>query len=197
MVGKVIEKTFKYTIPTPAELFQILKEKFSKDKLPDSWFSGSSELWTTSILGIFDEVGRSLGYTPRKEYLRLDQTWEIRLPDVSTIVLALEYENTDRVEEILDDELQKLLDVKALLKVLVFYPIVPMVMDEEESTYPEIEEKIMSAMIKNPDERYIVMTIVLVYIQPHSVIEVRACSFDSEGKGEDLGCFQVEYTSKD
>jgi hypothetical protein len=115
MVGKIIEKVYKYTIPTPQELFQRFQEKFSKATLPDSW--QVSEPWTNTVLAIFDEIGRNLGYTPRKEYFRLDQTWEIRLPDISTIVLALKYENTDRVEEILDDELQKLLDVKACARV--------------------------------------------------------------------------------
>lgn len=192
MAGKVIEKAFKYTIPTPNELFQIFQEKFSKATLPDSW--EVSQPWTNTILNIFGEIGRSLGYIPRKEYLRLDQTWEIRHPDISTIVLALEYENTDDVREILDDELQKLLDIKAFLKVLIFYPIVPVMMEKGESTYPEIQEKIWSAKIKNPDERYIVVT--PVYIKPSSIIEVSACSFDSEGKGEDLGSFQISYTSK-
>lgn len=193
MVGKVIEKAYKYTIPTSKELFQMLQEKFSKATLPDSW--QVSDPWTITVLGIFDEIGRSLGFTPRKEYLRLDQTWEIRLPDISTIVLALEYENTDRVEEILNDELQKLLDVKALLKVLIFYPLAPAMMYEGGFTIPEIQEKIRSAKIKNPDERYIVMN--LVYSKPQSMIEVLASSFDSEGKGEDLGTFQVKYASKD
>jgi hypothetical protein len=132
---------------------------------------------------------------PKKEYLRLDQTWEIRHSDLSTIVLALEVENTDRVEDILDDELQKLLDIKAFLKVLIFYPIVPIMMQEGMSTYPDIQEKIRSAKIKNPDERYIVIT--AVYVKPSSIIEVSACSFDPEGKGEDLPSFQVKYTSKD
>lgn len=136
-----------------------------------------------------------MGYAPRKEYLRLDQTWEIRLPDISVIVLALGYENTDRVEEVLDDELQKLLDIKALLKVLIFYPIVPAMMYEGEFTIPEIQEKIRSAKIKTPDEKYIILT--PVYIKPQSIIEVSANSLDSEGKGEDLGSFQVKYASKD
>jgi flagellin-specific chaperone FliS len=193
MVGKVIEKAYKYTIPTPQEPFQMFQEKFSKAMLPDSW--QVSEPWTNTVLTIFDEIGRNMGYTPRKEYLRLDQTWEIRLPDISTIVLALEYENTDRVEEILNDELQKLLDVKALLKVLIFYPLAPAMMYEGEFTIPEIQEKIRSAKIKNPDERYIVMN--LVYSKSQSIIEVLASSLDSEGKGEDLGSFQVKYTSKD
>jgi hypothetical protein len=193
MVGKIIEKTYKYNIPEPRELIQMLQERLSKETLPDSW--ETSEPWTSTILGIFNEIGRNLGYMPNREYLRLDQTWEIRHSDLSTIVLALEVENTDRVEDVLDDELQKLLDVKAFLKVLIFYPIVPIIMQEEEATWPEIQEKIRSAKIRNPDERYIVIT--AVYVQPSSIIEVSACSFDSEGKGEDLPSFQVKYTSKD
>jgi hypothetical protein len=162
--------------------------------LPDSW--EASEPWTTTVLGIFSEIGRSLGYEPNKEYLRLDQSWEIRHSDISTVVLALEVENTDRVEDILNDELQKLLDVKAFLKVLIFYPTVPAMMEEEQGfTYPEIQQKIQSEKIKNPDEAYMIVT--PVYVKPSSVIEVSACSFDSEGKGQDLGSFQVNYTSKD
>ena len=193
MVGKVIEKAYRYTMPTPLELFKLFQETFSKTILPDSW--QVSEPWTNTVLGVFDQIGRNLGYMPRREYLRLDQTWEIRHSDISTIVLALECENTDRVEEILDDELQKLLDVKAFLKVLIFYPTVPVIVEKEESTHPEIQEKIQSAKIKSSDERYIVVT--PVYIKSQSIIEVSASSFDSEGKGEDLGSFQIKYTSND
>ena len=193
MVGKVIERAYKYTIPTPLELFKLFQETFSKAALPDSW--QVSEPWTSTVLGVFSQIGRNLGYTPRKEYLRLDQTWEIRHPDISTIVLALECENTDRVEEVLDDELQKLLDIKAFLKVLIFYPVVPILLAAGEASYPQIQEKVRSANIKSSEERYIVIT--PVYIKPQSMIEVSACSFDSEGKGEDSGSFQVRYTSKD
>jgi len=193
LVGKVIERAYKYTIPTPLELFKLFQETFSKAALPDSW--QVSEPWTSTVLGVFSQIGRNLGYTPRKEYLRLDQTWEIRHPDISTIVLALECENTDRVEEVLDDELQKLLDIKAFLKVLIFYPVVPILLVAGEASYPQIQEKVRSANIKSSEERYIVIT--PVYIKPQSMIEVSACSFDSEGKGEDLGSFLVRYTSKD
>jgi hypothetical protein len=85
MIGKMIQKVYTYKIPTPQELFQTFKEKFSKATLPDSW--EVSEPWTSTFLAVFDEIGLDLGYAPRREYLRLDQTWEIRLPDISTIVL--------------------------------------------------------------------------------------------------------------
>jgi hypothetical protein len=193
MVGKIIEKSYKYNIPEPKELFGLFQEKLSKEVLPDSW--EDSPQWTTTVLGIFNEIGRSLGYMPKKEYLRLDQTWEIRHSDVSTIVLALEVENTGRVEDVLDDELQKLLDIKAFLKVLIFYPGIPVMMQEEMSTYPEIQEKIQATKIKNSDEKYIVIS--ATYVKPSSTIDVSACSFDSEGKGQELGDFQVNYKSKD
>lgn len=188
---EVIEKTYKYTVPTPNQLFELFQEKLSKTTLPDNW--RSSEPWTTTILGLFGEIGRDLGFTPRKEYLRLDQTWEIRLPDISTIIFALEYENTQNVEDILDDELQKLMDIKALLKVLVFYPLVPAMMYEGEFTIPEIQDKIKSARIKNAEEKYVIMN--LLYVEPQSIIEVIATVFDSAGKGEELGTFQLSYPS--
>lgn len=192
MTGKVIKKTIEYKIPKPNELFAMFKERFSKDILPDSWQALAP--WTSMVLGIFDEIGRSQGFIPSKEYLRLDQTWEIRHNDISLIALALEHENTDKVEEILNDELQKLLDVKAFLKVLVFYPTLPLIMDEGNFTFPEFQEKINSEQIKHPEEMYLIIGI--VYVAAQNVIEVSACVFDSEGKGEELEAFQISYTSK-
>jgi len=192
MNEKIIEKTYKYTIPTPKELFESFCVEFSNTTLPDIWVA--SRPWTDTLLGIFDSIGRSLGYIPKREWLALDQTWEIRHPDISVVVLALEHENTHRVEDVLDDELQKLLDVKAFLKVLVFYPLIPVVAEGEEFSFPEIQGKIRSAKIKNPDERYAVMSITRI---SDKTLEVTACSLDPDGKAEELGPFQVKYTSKD
>jgi len=193
MGERVIERTYKYTLPTPKEVFESFRDAFSNTALPESW--QASPPWTMTVLGLFNQIGRNLGYLPRKEWLRLDQTWEIRHSDISVIVLALEHENTPDVEELLDDELQKLLDIKAFLKVLVFYPMIPMFMEEGEFIFPNVQEKIRSAKIKNPDERYVIMGI--VYVSREGIIEVSATCFDSEGKGEELGSFQVKYSSKD
>lgn len=152
------------------------------------------KLWTDIILGIFDEIGRGFGYIPKKEYLRLDRTWEIRHRDISAIVLALEHENTDSVENILNDELQKLLDVKAFLKVLVFYPVVPVIEMDGTCTCVEIDKKIRSTKIKDSEENYLVIS--GVNAGKHRIIEFYGCAIDSNGKCEDLGSFQVEYTSE-
>ncbi len=185
----MIEKKYRYTIPTPAELFEKFKERFSKLDLP-TW--KDSKAWTDVFLGIFDEIGRDFGYIPRREYLRLDETWEIRLRDISMIVLALEHENNGNVENILHDELQKLLDVKAFLKVLIFYPSLPVIVDGAGCIYPEIEEKIRSEKFKNPDEKYLFIS--CVYVTKQRIIESSGCVFDPGGKGENLESFKVNYT---
>ncbi|MEM4700663.1 MAG: hypothetical protein QXZ51_00790 [Candidatus Bathyarchaeia archaeon] len=193
---RVVEKAYKYVIPTPKELFSLFKEKFVKAKLPESW--QVSEPWTRTLLNIFSEIGRSFGYKPRKEYLRLDQTWEIRHEDISVIVLALEHENTGDIREILDDELQKLVDVKAYLKVLIFYPSFPISIKDKEpivSEVLEIQDKIRSAKIKYIEEKYVVIGI--TYNASKNVIEVSAVTLNCKGEGGDLGNFEIKYTSKE
>jgi len=192
MSEKIIEKTCRYTIPTPEEFYERFRDKVSQAQLPKSW--EDSRAWTDSVLAIFDEIGRDFGYVPKKEWFRIDRTWQIRHPDISTIVLALEYENTDSVEEILNDELQKLLDVKAFLKVLMFYPFLSIIEVEGECCYPEIQEKIRSARIKNPNEKYVIMS--GVYLRELGAVEFSACIFDPDGKCKNLESFQVKYASE-
>jgi|YelNatPaOPRAMG01_1025707.scaffolds.fasta_scaffold28696_4 hypothetical protein len=193
---KVVEKTYKYVIPTPKELFSLFQEKLLEAKLPESW--NVSEPWTKTLLNVFGEIGRDFGYKPRKEYLRLDQTWEIRHEGVSVIVLALEHENTGDIREILNDELQKLVDVKAYLKVLVFYPSFPISIENEEpivSEVSEIQDKISSAKIKNSEEKYVIIGI--TYNPSKNAVEVSAVSLNFKGKGSDLGVFEIKYTPKE
>ena len=185
-------------IPTPKELFERFKVEFLDGTPPDSWKDNIP--WTDFMLGIFDSIGRSLGYETRPrpghgEYLKLDQIWEIRQPDTEVIVLALEHENRDQMEVLLDDELQKLIDVKAYLKVLIFYPKIPLpvVPDYGGFTYPEIQEKIRSAQIRFSDEKYVFINIIY-YVE--DLLDVTGCSIDSDGKAEELGWFQVKYTPK-
>ncbi len=120
------------------------------------------------------------------------------------IVLALVHENTRKLSVVLDDELQKLIDVKAYLKVLIFYPDVPVIPDQELSsdgkwkdvglTHPEIQEKICSAQIRNSDENYVIINIIY---NAEDLLEISGCSIDSYGKAEELGWFQVKYPKKD
>jgi hypothetical protein len=97
----------------------------------------------------------------------------------------MEHENDAGVEEILDDELQKLMDVKAMLKVLVFYPSVPVFFEaEQDFPYPEIIERIRSARIKNNEESYIIIT--PSFNESQGFVEVFACTISPDGKCKSL-----------
>jgi hypothetical protein len=190
---KEISKSYNYIIPTAREYYEKFKQEMLKAKLPDSYQSRMP--WTELIKGISSEIGTGYGFNSNQEYLRLDQTWEIRLPDISCIALALEVENTDNIEDLLDDELQKLIDVKAYLKVLIFYPELPIVVIDGKTTYPAIEDKIKSALMKCDDERYLIITI--QYLDSKKKLAAMACELDSESKSTYLGAFSIPYKSTD
>lgn len=124
----VIEKTYKYNIPTPIEFFESFRKKYSACTFPSKWDDNTA--WTETIFRIFGEMGRGFAYRPRREYLDIDMIWAVRLDDISTITVAIEHDNGD-LGDVIDDELQKLMDVKAHLKVLMFYPGKPIVLETE------------------------------------------------------------------
>jgi hypothetical protein len=192
MVRK-ITKTYEYSIPEAEELYQAIEGKLTKAVLPD-W--DNSDEWTEFMIGLLAEIGASYGYKAEREYLRLDESWEIRLPDVSAVVLAFEHENDFDLDDITNGELQKLVDIKAFLKVLVCYPDYPIAFEKESGkcTFPEMQEKIRSNLIKNSEEKYLIIT--PMNIKKQSILVVSACLFDSEGNGKMLKDFQVPYKCK-
>lgn len=196
MSEKVIEETCQYVIPEPKTLFKEFCSKVKSATLPDSW-AGKDKEWTNVILNIFDEIGRRYHYKPKREYLRLDQTWEIRLLNLSYMVLALEHENTRHIEDLLDDELQKLSDVKASLKVLVYYP---RLLDIERHI-KEIKTKLGLQKIKISDERLLVIMLSYFGIYDNEGgkeerLVIHGYGFDVNGKSSKIGYEEVEYASK-
>ncbi len=186
MNERIIERVSRFVIPTSKELFEKFCAEINSAKLPEGWDHDSE--WTEIMLGIFDKIGRSFGYMPKKEWMRLDQTWEVRLPDISTIVLALEYENTSDLMDLLDDELQKLLDTKAHLKLLMYYPL------DIEKNIGEIGIKIRSQRIKLPAEKLLVISGTIDSKAKN--ITFQAYEFDAEGESTFIDRCRVPYTEK-
>jgi len=120
-------------------------------------------------------MGRDFGYKPKPEYLNIDMVWAVSHDGISVISVAIEHENGDLNDVLGDrgsqkDELQKLMDTEAYLKVLMFYD--SSVIFDNKFSY--ISEKISSAKIKIPEESYLFITPVL----RENYIEVFANSFD-------------------
>lgn len=86
MTGEVIERTYKHVIPTPEKFFNAFREKYSSYPLPIDW--DDNKAWTPAMLDMFAKIGRDFGYKPRKEWLSIDQVWEIRHDDLSLQALA-------------------------------------------------------------------------------------------------------------
>ena len=190
----IIEKTYKHVIPTPKGFFDSFRKKYSNRSLPDDWYD--SRGWTQTVLEIFEEIGLDLGYKPRREYLNLDMIYAARHDDISLIAVAIEHENGN-LDDVIDDELRKLMDVKAHLKVLMFYPGMPVIC-EDEVVLAEIIDKIRSVNLRILEEKYLIITPVIkkkdkVYAE---AVEVFAVSVSPDGKWEDLGSFAVEYKGK-
>jgi hypothetical protein len=190
----IIEKSYKYEVPSANEFYGIFKEKYSRRTLPSSWDNNPE--WTKVILDIFKDMGKSLGYKPKTGYLDLDMTRSIRHEETSVISVAIEHENGD-LRDVIDDELQKLVDTKAYLKVLMFYPGTPFV-SEKETMLTEISEKISSARITVPQEEYLIITPILRTDKNKNPVSIGvfACSLDQAGKWKELPSFDVPYPKK-
>jgi hypothetical protein len=191
---EAIKKSYEYRIPRPVDFFESFHKKYSVCRFPSSWNANTA--WTETIFRLFGEMGRDFAYRPRREYLDIDMTWSVRLDDISLITVAIEHDNGD-LGDVIDDELQKLMDVKARLKVLMFYPGKPLVL-EDKIQFPEVVDKIRSAHIKSPDERYLLITPVIQKAdKTHAKgIEVFACAFSPDGDWGNLKSFSVPYNGK-
>jgi len=110
--------------PTPRDIFRRFLEGLPKSNIK---MYGSSEPWTKYVTEFFRKWGEDLGYEVhckekyggKKEYMSLDLVWIKKAVDQRFIDLAMEHEND--VTNAFEKELQKLMDVKALLKVLITY----------------------------------------------------------------------------
>ncbi|MEM2145994.1 MAG: hypothetical protein QW279_11580 [Candidatus Jordarchaeaceae archaeon] len=204
---KFIQKeiTYKFTVPTPKELFEKFKEKCEQTSFPE-WYEARKE-WTDTVMKIFDEIGHEYGYRPRykrggEEGLLMDQVWEIRLENYSAMVLAMEVENDYDLDEILEDELSKLINVKAYLKVLMFYPDRHVRCENDEPIFKHIKEIVKSSEFRinasietekfNSTENYIIIT--GTYNKKECNMKICARVIDACAKSEILGKFEIPCT---
>jgi hypothetical protein len=120
----------------------------------------SSEPWTRYATEFFRKWGKDLGYTVfckekyggDGEYLSIDLTWMKQAADQRFVDLAMEHEN--HYPDVFEDELQKLMDLKSLLKVLITY-----ISEDEyrDDFVAKVAWAIRMRSLRLPEERYLVM----------------------------------------
>jgi hypothetical protein len=143
--------------PTPKDVFQRFIEFIPHANIEQYV---KSEPWTEYATEFFQSWGTKLGYEVyckekfgvSKEYLSLDVVWMKKILNRRFIYLALEHENV--VDDVSKDELNKLIDVKALLKVLITY------FSDQKSRndfVADVEWAIRTRALKIPGERYLLI----------------------------------------
>lgn len=138
---------------TALELLDRFCKKIQAETLPSSW--NDDKAWTRVVHSIMRDIGEELGYVVRDkftlgEFLGLDQVWRIQESGKVRTYLAMEVENTGRLTKIVGDEFQKLVDVKAEIKVLVYYPDI-----ENQADHAHALQKTLEAGRYVVDETYV------------------------------------------
>ena len=143
--------------PTPKDIF----DRFLKG-LPQANIREyeAYEPWTKYTTELFRKWGETLGYSVhcsgkyggKKEHMALDLVWIKKAADQRFIDLAMEHENDSK--NAFEDEFQKLMDVKALLKVLITY-----ISDRKlrSDFVTKVAWAIRMRALKLPEEQYLLM----------------------------------------
>lgn len=121
------------------------------------------ESWTREVTSFFKSWGESLGFNVRcrkkyggkKEYMTIDLVWLRKGTKFRHIDLALENENFE-FEKAMSDELQKLVDLKSLLKVLIIH----MNRNDAARMADTVAREIRSCALRLNGERYLFMVCV-------------------------------------
>jgi hypothetical protein len=107
-----------------------------------------------------------------KEYMRIDYIWRYKTPEYSsdTIALALEHEVSEKkINDILNNEVQHLIDIKAERKIGIFYPTT----GDVKSLKDGIEERLKKARpLSSMSEKYL-----FIFVLPTTQEGVRSMLF--------------------
>ncbi len=107
--------------PTPDAIWIAFETALRQGDLKLPWDPPYEE-YTRVMLQFLEKLGVGWGYAVRREYMRIDLTWHSDSPNTRGIATALEHEISDKVEDVLEEEVLKLGDIKSRLKVLFYYP---------------------------------------------------------------------------
>jgi|SRR5437016_9478020 len=134
-------------------------------------------------------MGKELGFEPVPEYLRIDQSWSMSVEGhVNVIEVAIEHEAGADWEVVMYDEGSKLMDVKARLKVLVFYPE----LRQFERFTRRFSSEIRVQELKLDEERY--LTIGVCKDKDKMRLVVKGVEISPNGRVSPLSDVEIPYS---
>ena len=122
------------------------------------WSRTKRSKWTDMIWEFFSERNQaeSIPYIEIKEHMRVDYIWRYDTSRYSTynIALAVEHEAEERrVEVLVNEEVQHLIDLKAEKKIGIFYPA----RGDEKELIEKIQKRIAQSMTVTSEEYLIIL----------------------------------------
>jgi len=157
--------------------------KYFDGKLKWSDRENKPQAWTEAIFSFFKEQKGKPDNAPfkeEKEFMRIDYIWRYDSPSYPTkdIELAIEHENKmERIDTLVNEEVQHLVDIKARNKIGIFY--IPQ--GDEEEFIQKIQNRIKMQSMYSSLEKYL---IILAYSTTHrkeKSILVKGFFFDEKG----------------
>lgn len=176
---------------TPNSIFEAIMSSLSDGTLKLPFLSRSD--YTSIITEFFENLGQEWGYITKREYLTIDCPWLLNLQEKEVLALALEHENSSRVQNVLDSELRRLLHIKAHLKVIIYYPP----RGNVDKDLKMIARGIRNQAIRAEGERWLVITGTgdVRDRKEWKTAEFRAFEIDVDGKVTEIG--HQEFHVKD
>lgn len=122
------------------------------------WTETKRKEWTKIILKFFSEKNQaeSTPFIETKEYMRIDYIWRYDLSryPINDIELAVEHEHErPKIDVLVNEEIQHLVDIKARNKVAILYPA----SGDEEELIKKICDRIRAPSIKHRFEKYLII----------------------------------------
>jgi len=156
--------------------------KYLDGKLKWSERENKSRIWTSTIFNFFSELNKRepIPFVKEKEYMRVDYIWRYDTSRYSTndIELAVEHENVmEKIDTLLNEEIQHLIDIKARKKVGIFY--IPQ--GDEKEFIKKIQERIKMQSIKSGLEEYLIILGYSTTRHKKRVILLKGFFFNGDG----------------
>ena len=150
------------------------------------WAKPKGKVWTDTVFGFFSEANKKepIPYLELKEYMYVDYIWRYDpklYTSLSGIEMAVEHEGgTYIVNAILADEISHLVDIKARIKVGIFYPSP----GDEAALLEGIAKmiRIQSDDVRLGKEEYLVILGYTTTREGKRVIQFKGFIFDNKGE---------------
>lgn len=143
----------------------------------------TAKQWTKTIFDFFDQLNtkESVPFVVTKDFMRIDYVWRYDSSKYSTsdIELALEHENAmEKIDSLLEKEIQHLIDIKARSKVGIFY--IPQ--GDEKEFIQKIKERIKRQTMRSNYEKYLIILGYATTYHKQRAILFKGFLFDQDGE---------------